>query len=130
VEGTGIEVWIGPLALPGTYKARLIVNGRSLVQSFEVRMDPRCSASPAELQIQFQWAQRAFDDLIATRVAARQATAAHHDILAHELGSLASLFTAVLNVMESADRAPTAQSIQLYLHSDKLLRRRLLIPRQ
>jgi photosystem II stability/assembly factor-like uncharacterized protein len=117
-EGVGIETWIGPLVVPGQYKARLTVNGQSLVQPFDVKLDPRCTTSQADLATQFQWAKRAFDDLIATRIQIREL---HDAKLARDFETLRANFTAALEAIESADRAPTAQAIQLFLASDKLL---------
>ncbi len=69
-EETGLRAWVGPLALPGTYQAKLVVNGKTAgQQSFEVRMDPRSKATDAVLREQFQWAQRAFEDMLQARVA-------------------------------------------------------------
>jgi hypothetical protein len=122
-EGTGIRTWIGPLVVPGSYSARLTVNGQSLRQVFQVKLDPRSNATEAELLTQFQWAKRAFDDLIATRVALRELQADKQaEQLKHDFESLQANFAAALEAMESADRAPTAQAIQLYLSSDKQLR--------
>jgi photosystem II stability/assembly factor-like uncharacterized protein len=43
----------GVLVLPGRYTARLVVDGRSYTQSFEVRMDPRVTTSAAGLEAQY-----------------------------------------------------------------------------
>ncbi len=67
MEDTGVEVFVGPLVLPGTYRVRLTVNGREFVQPFEVAMDPRSHVTAADLALQFHWAQRAFDDMVAAR---------------------------------------------------------------
>ena len=40
----------GPLVLPGTYKVRLTVDGRSETQPLTVKMDPRIHTSPADLE--------------------------------------------------------------------------------
>ncbi len=42
----------GPLALPGTYTARLTVNGQTYQQSFSVRNDPRSPATLRDLEAQ------------------------------------------------------------------------------
>jgi len=60
-EFKGMVLWAGanrgPLALPGTYRARLIVDGRATAQPFEIRMDPRVQdVSPADLQRRFDLA--------------------------------------------------------------------------
>jgi len=43
----------GPKVVPGTYQVRLVVGGRTLVRSFEVRKDPRVTTTQEELQEQF-----------------------------------------------------------------------------
>jgi len=45
----------GPDAVPGTYRARLIINGDQVEKEFEVLPDPRSSASIADLQEQFDF---------------------------------------------------------------------------
>src|SRR5262245_18790286 len=44
----------GVRALPGEYKARLTVSGQTLEESFTVRLDPRVTASLAELELQLR----------------------------------------------------------------------------
>ena len=43
----------GPLALPGKYQARLTIDGKVLTQPIEVKLDPRCKTSEAQLKQQF-----------------------------------------------------------------------------
>src|SRR2546428_2409664 len=43
----------GPMALPGTYRARLRVGGRVYTASFALRVDPRAKVTPADLRDQF-----------------------------------------------------------------------------
>ncbi len=43
----------GPLALPGTYTVRLTANGKVLTAPLTVKMDPRVTASSADLQALF-----------------------------------------------------------------------------
>jgi len=50
----------GPRVVPGTYQVRLTVDGKSLVQPLKVVMDPRSSATPEELEQQFQLGQEMF----------------------------------------------------------------------
>ena len=45
----------GPLAVPGSYRARLSLNGDSVEQTFEILADPRVDSTPAELQAQFDF---------------------------------------------------------------------------
>ncbi|MFN7117069.1 MAG: VPS10 domain-containing protein [Saprospiraceae bacterium] len=46
---------VGPKAVPGKYKARLTVNGQSVVQEFEIIKDPRLSNTPEDYQKQFDY---------------------------------------------------------------------------
>jgi len=43
----------GPTVAPGSYQVRLTVGDQSLVETFEVRADPRVSATQADLEAQF-----------------------------------------------------------------------------
>ena len=47
--GGGGAAGAGPRVLPGTYTARLTVNGQSQTRDFDVRLDPRRDASTADL---------------------------------------------------------------------------------
>jgi hypothetical protein len=51
----------GPLALPGTYQARLTVDGRTLTQPLVVKKHPQSSVSDADLRAQFELASRIRD---------------------------------------------------------------------
>ena len=56
VKGQELSPWekpAGPLAVPGTYQARLTVGGQTLTQSFEILPDTRISATKKDLQAQF-----------------------------------------------------------------------------
>jgi hypothetical protein len=48
----GLIMWSGstngPRVVPGSYQVKLTVNGESMVQSFEVKKDPRLEATPAD----------------------------------------------------------------------------------
>ncbi|MBV8807740.1 MAG: hypothetical protein JO033_03625, partial [Acidobacteriaceae bacterium] len=66
------ENWVGPFVLPGLYQTKLTVNGHTLSATLRVSMDPRSPAPPRELMLQFQWSQRAFDDMVGARRAILQ----------------------------------------------------------
>jgi photosystem II stability/assembly factor-like uncharacterized protein len=51
----------GPLAVPGTYKVRLTVDGRVQEQPFEIKKDPRISTTDAELAAQFEFLMKVRD---------------------------------------------------------------------
>ncbi len=62
----------GPLAAPGTYTVRLSVGDRCWEQLFEIRKDPRVSASDADLHEQFQLLMEIRDKLTDTNRATVQ----------------------------------------------------------
>jgi photosystem II stability/assembly factor-like uncharacterized protein len=134
--------WLRPLAMPGTYKVKLTVNGRDFVQPLEVVMDPRSRATIADLTQQFQWAQRAFEDMLRARQAAsevdslkkqisdakaqlNQQQKSSLDAVSEGLHSSVTDLTAALNALESADRTPPSQVIALYLESSRTLKTKL-----
>ena len=53
----------GPEVLPGTYSAVLDYNGVTLKQPFEVRLDPRLSTTPEQLQARFKLLMQIHDAL-------------------------------------------------------------------
>ena len=59
----------GPLAVPGAYEARLIVQGKTATVPVEVKLDPRVKTSAADLQKEFDLGMkirdRASDDHVA-----------------------------------------------------------------
>ncbi len=57
----------GPKAVPGTYDARLTVDGKTLDQRFEVVMDPRSPATSEVLAHQLQLGQQIFGETIEAR---------------------------------------------------------------
>ncbi len=79
-DETGVEHWIGPLVLPGSYRAKLTVDGRTFSQPVQVAMDPRTQASPAELAEQFRWSQRVFEDMATTRKAIAEINRAKREL--------------------------------------------------
>ncbi|MBS1871650.1 MAG: glycosyl hydrolase [Acidobacteria bacterium] len=52
----GLIMWAGqlagPLATPGAYQVRLTANGQTVTQRFEIRKDPRATATAAEFEAQ------------------------------------------------------------------------------
>ena len=53
----------GPLALPGKYQVRLMVDGKSQTAPFEVTLDPRVNVPQADLQKQFDLLIQVRDEL-------------------------------------------------------------------
>jgi photosystem II stability/assembly factor-like uncharacterized protein len=67
--GGGTE---GPVAVPGTYQAKLTVAGKSQTEPFEVRKDPRLAVTVADLQKQFDLAMKIRDKLTQTHDAIKR----------------------------------------------------------
>jgi hypothetical protein len=63
------------LVMPGSYTVKLTAGGHQFVQPLKVSMDPRSSATKAELAEQFDLASRVFDDMIRAKKAFAAATA-------------------------------------------------------
>jgi photosystem II stability/assembly factor-like uncharacterized protein len=64
---------LGPTALPGTYTARLTVDGKNYTASFVLKMDPRVKTSTAGLERKFQLETRLASLLTQTSQAVQQA---------------------------------------------------------
>jgi len=62
----------GPLAAPGMYQARLVVGDDSMSVPFEIRPDPRSTATPADLQAQFEFVLSVRDKLTETHKAIKR----------------------------------------------------------
>jgi hypothetical protein len=62
----------GPVATPGEYTVELGAAGRTLTQPFEIRADPRLSATPADLAAQFALLVQIRDKLTATHDAVNE----------------------------------------------------------
>jgi photosystem II stability/assembly factor-like uncharacterized protein len=72
----GIIMWAastnGPRALPGNYKVKLTVNGKSSEVDFEILKDPRSSATDADLKAQFDFQQDVIAKLGETNAAIKK----------------------------------------------------------
>jgi len=59
----------GPRVVPGTYQVKLTVDGKMFTQPLSVTMDPRSTATAAELQQQYELARQMFAEAIRSRQA-------------------------------------------------------------
>jgi photosystem II stability/assembly factor-like uncharacterized protein len=80
----GLILWAaslnGPRALPGTYKVRLTVNGKSMETEFEILKDPRSTSSDEDLKAQFNFQQEVLAKVSETHVAIRKIRQAREQI--------------------------------------------------
>jgi hypothetical protein len=136
--------WLGPLVTPGMYQVRLTVDGRTLTQPLQVIMDPRSQITPADLALQFEWSQRAFEGMMEARRAVGEIHRLQsaigklngtRDPAAAQLGLLLAgdpgkkdgletttrALTAALKALQSADRTPPSQVIALCKESVRSL---------
>jgi len=102
----------GSWAVPGTYTARLTVDGKVLTQPLVVKMDPRVTATAADIKLQYDLSRAVDASLRRSASALRDMRAAPvktaplselEQQLARASAPLGQLFGAV----ESADAAPT-----------------------
>lgn len=70
----------GPYAVPGSYRARLSVNGESVEQPFEILKDPRVDSSLADLQAQFDFLIKVRDKLSQAHQAVLDVRALREDL--------------------------------------------------
>ena len=125
----------GPFVLPGAYKVRLITSAGTFEKPLAIILDPRCVATPADIAQQFAWAKRAFIDVVAARkVSADLAAAKSHlqpedarrkadlEAFDKQLAPITRSLIAALTAMESSDRMPTSQAIEVYKESDAAFR--------
>jgi hypothetical protein len=80
----GMILWAasmnGPRALPGSYKVRLTVNGKSQETDFEILKDPRSDASDADMKAQFDFLQEVLAKVSETHNAIKKIRAAREQI--------------------------------------------------
>ena len=72
----GLIMWAGgvqgPRAVPGMYRARMVIDGDSLEVPFEIKADPRSSSSQEDLQAQFDFLLGIRDKLTETHEAIKR----------------------------------------------------------
>ncbi|MBL7845593.1 MAG: glycosyl hydrolase [Cyclobacteriaceae bacterium] len=80
----GMILWAasmnGPRALPGNYKVRLTVNGKSSETDFEILKDPRSDATAADMKAQFDFVQSVIDKVSETHGAIKKIRTAREQI--------------------------------------------------
>ncbi|MGH9524419.1 MAG: WD40/YVTN/BNR-like repeat-containing protein, partial [Terriglobales bacterium] len=113
----------GPIALPGKYEVRLIAGGQTYTQTLTLAPDPRVKATPADLGQQHYLEMQIMDAMQRAWNGLQQARAAKNTQFAGGPGaargrdsftSLLSSFGNLLNVVDSADAAPTDQAQAAY----------------
>ncbi|HEY3975459.1 MAG TPA: hypothetical protein VGM18_20835 [Candidatus Sulfotelmatobacter sp.] len=62
----------GPKAVPGDYEVRLTVDGKTSTQPLKIDMDPRSTATTAELEQQFELGQQIYQETLQSRRAVEE----------------------------------------------------------
>jgi photosystem II stability/assembly factor-like uncharacterized protein len=101
----------GVLAPPGTYTVTLTIGGRSVSQSLTLRMDPRATITPLGCQQQFALGSKIID--LMNRSYAAKLTQLNGDL------------ATALDVVQGADRAPTAQAVRAVADLERRLKAEL-----
>jgi hypothetical protein len=80
----GMILWAGgltgPRAMPGTYKAKLTINGKAMETNFELLKDPRTSGTSADIKEQFEFLIQVRDKLTETNKAIKKIRTAREQI--------------------------------------------------
>lgn len=98
-----------PWVMPGTYTAKLIVNGTTYSQSFEIVMDPRVKTSKKDLQLQHDLSLSTYNN-IKRCIKVLQGLDANSE-KAKSLSKFLRAFSAIHNSLQDSDWAPTTQMI-------------------
>jgi hypothetical protein len=96
-----------PWVMPGTYTARLTVNGKAYTQPFDVRMDPRVKTSMKDLQAQHDLSLQMYElrkKLLDFKPSNEEQKKA--------VEKLAGQAAGVFGILNEADVAPTSQAIE------------------
>ncbi len=101
----------GPWALPGTYTARLTVDGASQSKTFRVRLDPRVRTPAAAIQQQYDLSIALYDALLEARALADSAKAAGAREFEQEFTRTATAHQGVIDALQDADAVPTASMV-------------------
>ena len=111
----------GVLALPGQYTVRLTVDGKTLMAPLTVKMDPRVTATPADLAAEHEAETELAELMTASAKAALEAHSAREQVekrmpgaaaeVKKPLQSLDDALNALLNGKEGADGAKEAPGL-------------------
>jgi photosystem II stability/assembly factor-like uncharacterized protein len=111
----------GALALPGTYTVALTVDGVTQKRALQLKMDPRVTTSNAALRAQFALAMRITKLMSDSYNGMKRAEAAKDTADAQQASGIIGQLASLLDVVESADVAPTRQTIDAVAAIDRAL---------
>ncbi|GAB2839066.1 beta propeller repeat protein [Ferruginibacter profundus] len=98
-----------PWVMPGVYIAKLTVDGKEFYQAFRVKMDPRVKTSAKDLQLQHDLSVMCYTSIkkCTNELKGLDANSEKAKALTKYIGS----FTAIQNVLQDSDWAPTTTMI-------------------
>ena len=99
-----------PWVMPGTYTAKLTVDGKTQTQNFEVVMDPRVKTSKKDLQLQHDLSVSAYNNI--QQCMKLLSRLDEQSEKAKAIKKFMGAFTAVHNSLQDSDWAPTSQMIR------------------
>jgi photosystem II stability/assembly factor-like uncharacterized protein len=102
----------GVLVLPGTYTVKLSVDGVTQNRAFQLKMDPRVTIGTPALQSQFTLAMRIVQVMGMSYSKMNHATTLKDAAGVQRYSTDNSQLASLLDVVESADAAPTPQTIR------------------
>ena len=124
-ENTPIEPR-GPLALPGPYTIRMVVDGASYEQPLVLVMDPRVKVAPEALDAQLALQKKLVAAMDQSFAAAEKVKGAPAE---KPLVTVNELLGSILNTLDGADVGPTTVQSDAYVRSRAELDRLLSAPK-
>lgn len=115
----GLIMWAGglrgPKAVPGTYKARLTVNGTATETEFRILKDPRTEGTVADIQAQFDFIKSTNDKLSETHSTIKDIRSARSQMndLKDRLGK-EEAFKELVEAIDEINKKMTAVEEELY----------------
>jgi photosystem II stability/assembly factor-like uncharacterized protein len=103
-----------PFVLPGTYTAKLTVDGKTYSEKFEIKMDPRVKTTKKELEEIYQLAYVCYDGrkrcMKALEKLSRSAASTKADALTIAFKKINGEFSGLFNILNESDMPVTTQT--------------------
>jgi photosystem II stability/assembly factor-like uncharacterized protein len=107
-----------PWVMPGTYTAKLTVNGKSYLQSFAIKMDPRVKTSLKVLQQQHDLSLLCYNNILMATNALQNNNVTNENA-AKELNQYIGKFRSLQGVLQESEMIPTTQMVNGVMEADK-----------
>ncbi len=107
-----------PWVMPGTYTAKLIVNGKSYQQTFVIKRDPRVKTSVKDLQLQHDLSLQCYKNIQAG-TAALKSNRIKNETVIKTITKYIGEFRTLQNALQESDMPPTIQMINAVKETEK-----------